>query len=420
MAYDPGRGMTVLAGGKDFQTYLGLSDVWDWDPTAGAWKQRLTGSEANLPAGRMYASLVTDSAQSLARFWWRASSSPGIYQLQPTPPMEYQAFPSAESLAIAARHGNVHQPHGAAERTERRWGHAMAFCPATGKTYVFGGATNQYLYPSLDEMWEWDGSSWSQVQSDVRPPSRAYAAMAYDPVRNSLIMYGGQNGQPVYTGVFTVIGDTWEWQSSTRKWSQLFPESSPGPQGSPGMVTDSGRGKVLLFGESVTNTLYSNSVVWEWDGASATWTNRTPVPGTVTPGAPGGSLLSFDDGRQKMFLFQGQSYRQGTTSNSVFWEWDPVSAGWALRNSGDFVDFGADPFPVVAYDSLRRRQVVPTNATDGSTTAIKTWELDANGPTWYLRDLSTGPTSLSTAAMAFDSQRGVMVLSVRVRMMVRT
>jgi len=64
--------------------------------------------------------------------------------------------------------------------------------------------------------------------------------------------------------------------------------------------------------------------------------------------------------------------------------------------------------------------VMPTNATDvvGSTTDIKTWELDSTGPTWYMRDLATGPSTVSTgpgwyasnATMAFDSQRGVMVL----------
>jgi len=119
--------------------------------------------------------------------------------------------------------------------------------------------------------------------------------------------------------------------------------------------------------------------------------------------------LAFDDGRQKMFLFWGQSTWQGTTSNSVYWEWDPVAAGWALRDSGDFVDFGSYAYPVVAYDSLRRRLVFPTTATD-TNGAIKTWELDAKGPTWYVRDLATGPTSVTNPTMAFDSQRGVMVL----------
>jgi len=83
-------------------------------------------------------------------------------------------------------------------------------------------------------------------------------------------------------------------------------------------------------------------------------------------------------------------------SNSAFWLWDPVTAGWALRDSGDVVDFGVSPsgdefppFPVFAYDSLRRRQVTATNATaaTGSTTSLKTWELDTKNATWYLRTL---------------------------------
>jgi hypothetical protein len=79
------------------------------------------------------------------------------------------------------------------------------------------------------------------------------------------------------------------------------------------MVTDLGRGKVLLFTADTSNT------VWEWDGSKTTWTNRTPVPGTVTPtSAPWVQLLTFDEGRQKMFFFQGQSTWSGTTSNSVY------------------------------------------------------------------------------------------------------
>ena len=103
---------------------------------------------------------------------------------------------------------------------------------------------------------------------------------------------------------------------------------------------------------------------------------------------------------------------------------DPLSAGWALRDSGDLVDFAKDQwtygFPVVAYDSLRRRHVVPTLAVDGDGNPItdaagnpiawKTWELDTKAPTWYVRDTVAFPNLVSDPAMAFDSQRGVMVL----------
>jgi hypothetical protein len=398
MAYDPGRGMTVLTGGKDFQTYFTLADVWDWNPATAAWTQRLVGSEANLPAGRMYASLVTDPART------RLEMVSGI-TLDPNSPygVGYQPTASQEIWELEPASATFTNRSAAQNSPSQRWNNAMAYCPANGKTYVFGGwGPNDVTF---DDLWEWDGSSWAQVKVAARPTARAEAAMAYDPIRKSLILFGGIGN--AYGGGVGYLCDTWEWQSGTRTWNQLFPESSPVCMGGSGMVTDSGRGKVLLFGgDGADNT------VWEWDGATTNWTNRTPVPGAVTPGGFGEPPLAFDDGRHKMFLFWGQSTWQGTTSNSVYWEWDPVTAGWALRDSGDFVDLGIDSVPVVAYDSLRRRLVFPTNTTDttSSPTAIKTWELDATGPTWYLRDLATGPTSVNSATMAFDSQRGVMVL----------
>jgi uncharacterized membrane protein YgcG len=130
--------------------------------------------------------------------------------------------------------------------------------------------------------------------------------------------------------------------------------------------------------------------------------------------------MTFDEGLQKMFVFQGTSTWSGATSNSVFWEWDPVTAGWGFRDGGDFVDFGSSPtgssdnmpFPVFAYDSLRRRQVTATNATvaTGANTSLKTWELDAKNAVWYLRTLATGPSMATPPTMVFDGQRGVMVL----------
>ena len=146
MAYDPGRGVTVLVGGWDIDTGDALADVWEWDPSTGGWTQRLTGSEPNLPAVRMYASLVTDSAQgnldlvggliqSMALYPTGANAPAGeIWELDPktatftnrTPPPP-PTWPSPRSYP------------------------AMAFCPATGKTYVFGGVDDNSAL--LDDLW---------------------------------------------------------------------------------------------------------------------------------------------------------------------------------------------------------------------------------------------------------------------------
>jgi len=120
--------------------------------------------------------------------------------------------------------------------------------------------------------------------------------------------------------------------------------------------------------------------------------------------------VTFDDARQKLFVFAGQSQWQGTSSNSVFWEWDPVSAGWAFRDSGDNINLSYSLG--VAYDSLRRRQVLLASeqTQTGSTTALDTWELDPKGPTWYLRTFPGDSAGGGYFPMAFDNKRGVMVL----------
>jgi hypothetical protein len=413
MAYDPSRGVTVLAGGFDIGTGDGLADLWEWDPATATWAQRLDGSEANLPSGRLYASLVADSARSRLVLLAGVTLSP--------PSLAPISFADVWDLEPAAEaFTNRTPPSSQNTWPPRRSGHAMAFCPATGRMYVFGGA-DQTGAP-LDDLWEWDGSTWSQVQSDVRPAPRWDTAMAYDPVRKSLILFGGVGNPPLpYADANGYLRDTWEWQSSTRKWGQLFPASGPDAVSMHGMVTDSGRAKVLLYGGqnnslnslpgSPTSPIAASTLVWEWDGGKVTWTNHTPVVVSnaqyycQTP-----PLLSFDDSRQKMFLFTSSVSDDEMSSGSSFSEWDPVTAGWTYQDPGDLLNFsssyGGGSF--VAYDSLRRRQVLTAWTSDAVN--LEVYELDPRGPTWYLRTPSTGPSSRSGSTIAFDSGRGVMVL----------
>jgi hypothetical protein len=272
MAYDPGRGMAVLAGGKDLDTNLELADLWDWDPNSATWTQRLDGSEPNLPAARMYASLVTaqNRLDLLAGLTLDEESGKEVASRE-----LWALDPASATFTNRSVIQSGPSPRG---------DHSIAFCPATGKTYIFGGGRLDTSAP-LNDLWEWDGSSWSEVQADVRPPARGGAAIAYDPYRKSLVIFAGCSTPMSFSDATECFYDTWEWQSSTRKWTQLFPATSPdysnwNGNSPPQMVTDSGRGKLLLFGVAASN---NSTAVWEWDGATTTWTNRTPTPGSVIP-----------------------------------------------------------------------------------------------------------------------------------------
>ena len=415
MAFDGNRKKALVFGGWDISSGGSKNDLWEWEPTTGAWTQRLTGSESGVPSPRMYASLVADDADArmelvagISAYGSYGKGDAGIIIMPPTMGGSagsrdvFELNPATPVFTDRTAPLDVPSP---------RYNQAMAYYPTAGKTYLHGGSdamTGQYL----DDLWEWDGKVWAQVAADVRPSARTGAGLAYDPARKSLILFGG-------SGTNGSLNDTWEW-GSTRKWTQLSPSSSPDPLYGHAMVTDTIRNKILLFG-GISDYYYVigpgtgpypgpykdplRNEVWEWDGTAMTWTNRTPPASVMAPTGRQYPVVAYDEGRQKLFLYDGMNYG---ASLSAFWEWDPVSAGWNMRDTGDSLDNGYQN--AVAYDSLRRREVLLTDAYSASTGYQETWELDAKGPTWYVRPLPGSPGASYAATMVFDSGRGVVVL----------
>jgi hypothetical protein len=230
--------------------------------------------------------------------------------------------------------------------------------------------------------------------------------MAYDPTRNSLILFGGGAGFSTndWTRYDTLFDDTWEWTES-EGWTELKPASKPlvgtgpGPSGGVVMFTDTTRSKLLLWAGWSMSTSPDDprfrDCLWEWDGVAMTWSKRAPVADSSELAWMG--PLAYDEGRQKLVLV-APLWR---ASVNAFWEWDPLTAGFSMRTT----QFGLGEMGVqaAAYDSLRRRMVFLT------VQPTETWEVDTAGPTWYHRTLSSLPGDFWGASMVFDSARGVMV-----------
>jgi len=80
-----------------------------------------------------------------------------------------------------------------------RYGHAMALDEGRNRIVLFGGWTmgDPQNPPPLSDVWEWDGTAWHEVwPSDATggPPARGEAAMAYDPSRKAVVIFGGGTG----------------------------------------------------------------------------------------------------------------------------------------------------------------------------------------------------------------------------------
>lgn len=140
----------------------------------------------------------------------------------------------------------------------RRFGHAMAYDALRQRVVMFGGRTNAGTI-FLQDTWEWDGTGWTPFTPVHAPSNRMGHSLAFDPNLGQVVLFGGlQLGGPF-------VGDTWTWNGTD--WTQLSPASSPSPRGDHTMATDRARGRIVLFGGydgsgDLTDT-------WEWHGG--TW-----------------------------------------------------------------------------------------------------------------------------------------------------
>ncbi len=66
----------------------------------------------------------------------------------------------------------------------------MAFDSARSVVVLCGGNIDGPI-PHADDTWEWDGVTWTEVVVPSPPLLRTQAAMAYDGVREEVVLHGG-------------------------------------------------------------------------------------------------------------------------------------------------------------------------------------------------------------------------------------
>lgn len=82
----------------------------------------------------------------------------------------------------------------------------MAFDSTRGVTVLFGGG----VYPSSDDTWEWNGTTWSQSLVNG-PGARSLHAMTYDSARGVTVFFGGFYDAPFREEDQGPFSETWEY-----------------------------------------------------------------------------------------------------------------------------------------------------------------------------------------------------------------
>ena len=259
----------------------------------------------------------------------------------------------------------------------------MAYDPVSQKIVLFGGVSNAGY---LNDTWTFDGINWTQVQPAAVPPGRTSGNMTYDRVTRKLVLFGGYAGNGLY------LRDTWLWDGAASNWVQTSPAISPTAVTAPLVFTDPKTGHAMTWG-GFDGHFYQNTT-WIWTGR--TWKNLNIQ---TSPFARSCSTYGYDQVHKSVVLFGGLS--DGNPNNT--WTWDGTS--WTLQNPqtqppGRYCGAGA-------FDAAMSG-VVGFGGGIGGPDLNDSWLWD--GTNWQSIAVNHNPPPREGAGMAFDTVLGHIIL----------
>lgn len=148
---------------------------------------------------------------------------------------------------------------------------SMAYDSKRGRTVLFGGHDEQQR--TLGDTWEWDGARWTKA-ADAGPEARYQHVMTYSAARGRVVLFGGNraSGQSNMEALKAgLLGDTWEWDGG--RWT-LASSAGPARRDHHAMAYDELREKVVLFGGWDGTSFLGD--IWEWDGSWKSLEARGP------------------------------------------------------------------------------------------------------------------------------------------------
>lgn len=267
-------------------------------------------------------------------------------------------------------------------------GMAVAYDPVRDELVIFGGVqTDQFSNPAVQGMWTWDGVSFTEKTPATMPPNRHNAGMVWDSARNEIMMFGGRDDS-------TLLNDTWTWDGTN--WTDKNPVTKPTGRWSFGMAFDAARSEVVMNGGAIGSPITNET--WTWNGTN--WTLETP---STIPGGRFQHGMAYDAARGEVIMFGG---RFGQTILAETWTWNGTN--WSERSPG--ISPSGVIAPTMVYDAGNTQVVLfGGSATVNGNTVLDqvfTW----NGSDWTEYTDGFRPSKRYFAGGGYDTTDNLMYL----------
>jgi N-acetylneuraminic acid mutarotase len=172
-----------------------------------------------------------------------------------------------------------------------------------------------------NDTWAYDSgaNAWTKLSpSGGAPTGRFGHSMAYDPVSQVLVMFGG------FGDAGTLFNDTWAYDSKASVWTDLKPSGTiPTPRGTACLAYDSVARRLIMFGGSVNVGPPLNDT-WAYDSKANVWTDLKPSGAAPPPSGAG--TIAYDPGSRRLIMFGGFG-ETGTPLNET-WAYDSKANVW--------------------------------------------------------------------------------------------
>lgn len=242
IAYDSARDRVVIFGGIGGWETPYFDDTWEWDGLS--WVERPASPRPLLRGGCQMAYDAERANTVLFGGMFRADTIYG----------DTWVWDGADWTELSPAHS-----------PSPRFGHGMAYDSARQLVVLFGGHDSSGV---VNDTWVWDGTDWTELSPANQPSPRYFMGgngLAYDPVRDRVLVFGGSD-----RGI-DFMGDTWEWDSTN--WNEISPSTSPLQRDGHALAYSPDHGGIMLFAGNSNYSLQNDT--WLWDGAE--WTELATV-----------------------------------------------------------------------------------------------------------------------------------------------